>query len=97
MLETIQPEKEIDRCAERLGLSLKQLDTLLDRRLEEAGSELEHFHELVRSLSPDAVLSRGFSMTLDEEGKLVTEAASVSKGDHLKTRFPDGDVSSVVE
>ena len=78
-------------------MSLKQLDTLLDRRLEEAGSELEHFHELVRSLSPDAVLSRGFSMTLDEEGKLVTEAASVSKGDHLKTRFPDGDVSSVVE
>ena len=97
LLETIQPEKEIDRCAERLSLSLKQLDTLLDRRLEEAGSELEHFHELVRSLSPDAVLSRGFSMTLDEEGKLVTEAASVSKGDHLKTRFPDGDVSSVVE
>lgn len=97
LLETIQPEKEIGRCAERLGLRLKQLDSLIDRRLEEAGSELEHFHELVRSLSPDAVLSRGFSMTLDEEGKLVTEAASVSKGDHLKTRFPDGDVSSVVE
>ena len=97
LLETIQPEKEIDRCTERLALSLKQLDTLLDRRLEEAGSELEHFHELMRSLSPDAVLSRGFSMTLEEEGNLVTEAASVSKGDRLKTRFPDGDVSSVAE
>ena len=51
----------------------------------------------MRSLSPEAVLSRGFSMTMDLEGKLVTEAEKVSSGDRLKTRFADGDVVSIVE
>jgi len=97
LLETIQPEKEITRCSERLDLGRRQLDDLLNRHISDLSSDLEHWKELMRSLSPDAVLSRGFSMTLDKEGKLVTKAGSVEKGDRLKTRFPDGDITSVAE
>jgi exodeoxyribonuclease VII large subunit len=87
----------IDRGSERLNLLLEQFDTLAEGRIGEACSELEHCGELMRSLSPEAVLSRGFSMTMDLEGRLVTEAEKVSSGDRLKTRFADGDVTSVVE
>lgn len=97
LLKTIQPEKMIDRGSERLNLLLEQFDTLAEGRIGEACSELEHCGELMRSLSPEAVLSRGFSMTMDSEGRLVTEAEKVSGGDRLKTRFADGDVTSVVE
>jgi exodeoxyribonuclease VII large subunit len=51
----------------------------------------------MHSLSPDAVLKRGFSITIDEEGRPVTSAKRIHSGDRLRTRLADGEIVSRVE
>ncbi|MBS1771000.1 MAG: exodeoxyribonuclease VII large subunit [Acidobacteria bacterium] len=48
------------------------------------------------ALSPLAALSRGYSVTLDAEGKIVTSADSVEKGDKLKIRLKRGTLDAEV-
>lgn len=44
----------------------------------------------LEALSPLAVLGRGYTMTRDGQGRIVTSAAAVSAGDDLTIRFADG-------
>ena len=44
----------------------------------------------LEALSPLAVLGRGYTMTRDGQGRIVTSAASLSTGDDLTIRFADG-------
>jgi len=48
------------------------------------------------ALSPLAALSRGYSVTLDAKGKIVTSADSVEKGDKLKIRLKKGTLDAEV-
>ncbi|HMM80055.1 MAG TPA: exodeoxyribonuclease VII large subunit [Pyrinomonadaceae bacterium] len=48
------------------------------------------------ALSPLAALSRGYSVTLDAEGTIVTSADSVDKGDKLKIRLKRGTLDAEV-
>ncbi len=50
----------------------------------------------IRLMDPVNVLMRGYSITTNE-GKAVTDAAALDKGDILTTRLARGEVSSVVE
>ena len=47
-------------------------------------------------LSPYAVLERGYSLTTDSEGNVVTSASQVKRGGLIRTRLHDGEVESVV-
>ena len=44
----------------------------------------------LEALSPLAVLGRGYTITRDGQGRIVTSAASLSTGDDLTIRFADG-------
>ncbi|MBE6559199.1 MAG: exodeoxyribonuclease VII large subunit [Ruminococcaceae bacterium] len=44
----------------------------------------------LEALSPLAVLSRGYTLTQDGQGRVMTSAASLSEGDDLTVRFVDG-------
>ena len=45
--------------------------------------------------SPDYILKRGYSLTL-RDGKILKSAKAVKSGDHLTTRFSDGEIESEV-
>ncbi|MGB7156465.1 MAG: exodeoxyribonuclease VII large subunit [Tepidisphaeraceae bacterium] len=50
------------------------------------------------AVGPEQVLRRGYSITsLKRGGKVVRSAKQVQAGDHLVTRFADGEVESVAE
>lgn len=75
------------------------------RRLEAASNGLvstnrERFVHLAAKLdamSPLKVLGRGYSVTLDENGKLVKSVKSVACGDRLQIKMSDGTVSAQVQ
>ena len=76
---------------------MQQLDqatrlTLIDHR-----RDLENLGSLMESLSPEAILKRGFSFTTDENGQLVKTVDQVQSGDRLITRVAGGRISSRVE
>ncbi|ENT53809.1 exodeoxyribonuclease 7 large subunit [Brucella suis F7/06-5] len=82
------------------GSTLEQLDRrrdqavrLLIERVKRRSQELDR---LMRTLSYESVLERGFAVVFDAQGKPVKQAAAVSPGDALSVRFRDGDVGVVV-
>jgi exodeoxyribonuclease VII large subunit len=51
---------------------------------------------LLRALGPESAFQRGFSITLDAQGRLVRSAHELKPGDELRTRFADGETRSRV-
>jgi exodeoxyribonuclease VII large subunit len=49
------------------------------------------------SLSPLAVLDRGYALVLGDDGKLIRSAAQVAAGDKVRTRLADGEFTSRIE
>ena len=57
---------------------------------------LEHKKATLEALNPDNVINRGFSLTIDEEGKPITDIKDIKKGQKIKTIVKDGVISSEV-
>jgi exodeoxyribonuclease VII large subunit len=64
--------------------------------LDAARSELTKNSAVLGALNPSAALARGYTMTLDADGKFVRSAKALSAGQTITTQFPDGRVDSVV-
>ncbi|MFS2323999.1 exodeoxyribonuclease VII large subunit [Brucella sp. H1_1004] len=77
---------------EQLDRRRDQAINILIERTKRRGQELER---LMRTLSYESVLDRGFAVVFDAAGKPVKQAANVGNGDALSIRFRDGDVSAV--
>lgn len=81
----------------RLSAAAGRLMPAFRLRLNEADSRLSRLRESLRLLSPYGVLERGYSLTVDQSGKVVRDAAQLKKGDRLHMRFAKGEASSIVE
>jgi exodeoxyribonuclease VII large subunit len=90
---------------ERVQLLERQLDELqaraqrgIGRRAEIASSLLGAKARQLESLSPLAVLGRGYSLTSRlDDGRLVRSASQLTVGDQLRTRLSEGALTSRVE
>lgn len=51
----------------------------------------------VKSADPETTLAKGYTLTLDANGKFVRNKSQLKPGDTLTTRFKDGSVQSVVK
>ena len=51
----------------------------------------------LQALSPEAVLTRGYSLTSTEDGEVVNRAAGLAPGQRLITRLARGTIASRVE
>ena len=49
------------------------------------------------AVSPLKVLGRGYSMTLDEQGRLLKSTDAVHWGEEIRTRLRDGEIYSVIQ
>lgn len=82
-------------------IAIEQLDRRRDQAVqilvERAKRREQELERLMRTLSYESVLDRGFAVVFDAEGKPVKQAASVSSGDALSIRFRDGDVAVVAD
>jgi exodeoxyribonuclease VII large subunit len=68
-----------------------QLELLLRARTRHAGVE-----GLLQSLSPLAVLNRGYALVFDEAGNLIREASAAPEGVLITTRFAHSSLTSRV-
>ncbi len=95
----------IGRCAPRLlddawsaaVLRGARVAPLAQARIEEATDRLSGWRRLVSAYDVGRQLERGYTLTLDEDGRVVRHARAVSAGQRLVTRFADGSVRSVVD
>lgn len=79
-----------------LALATSGLRGVAARLLSEPQAALARDAASLDALSPLKVLSRGYSIAYDGDGKVVTQAAAFAPGDALRVRMADGDVLGTV-
>jgi exodeoxyribonuclease VII large subunit len=65
------------------------------RKIKELRHNLKARENQLRLLSPARTLQRGYTITLDGEGKIVRTKKNAQKMEHLTIRFSDGDQAVV--
>ncbi len=64
------------------------------RLLENAKNRFHRIEALLRVLGPEATLRRGYSITTDQQGKIIRTVTVVRPGIKIRTRLYDGEFSS---
>ena len=80
----------------RLQADAEKLPRALDLAFERAKTKFDKISSHLALLSPYAVLERGYSITLDSNGGVISDASSVSPGDQISTRLAHGPLISRV-
>ena len=58
---------------------------------------LAHKKVALEALNPDNVINRGFSLTVDEQGKPVSDIKQVKKGQKIRTILKDGVINNEIK
>ena len=78
-------------------LDLKnRLDFLIYELLEKHHNKLDIFEKLIKILSVDSVLRRGYAIAFDESGKCLSAASGARVGDVLSVKFFDQELNVLV-
>jgi exodeoxyribonuclease VII large subunit len=89
-LEAFRWDRQIGRRREGLVHLSNRLTEHLRRRIEAGRAHLGRAAGKLETLSPLSVLSRGYALAWDGEGRLVRDAAAVPPGSLLKIRVHRG-------
>jgi len=74
-----------------------RVERALAGRLQAAASGLSHRRSRLEALSPELVLARGYSITLDEAGHVLRAAADTGPGRAISVRLAAGSLAARVE
>ena len=92
-----EPRQMLARMRERLAVGNTRIERSLERSLGRAAARVDSLDARLRSLSPLAVLDRGYALVLGADGTVLRTARQLSPGDHVRTRLSDGEFSSTVD
>jgi exodeoxyribonuclease VII large subunit len=91
------PRPSLAHAREHLADFRAHLERSLERLLESFAARLGALDARLHSLSPLAVLDRGYALVFSGQGALIRSAAQLAIGDHTTTRLADGTFTSQVE
>jgi exodeoxyribonuclease VII large subunit len=92
-----RPMDMLEVRQQRLDELTRRLSTTAQHLMQVERSRLDALWEQLEALSPRSTLGRGYSLTLDAQGELITSARKVSKGDQLELVMADGTVDARAE
>lgn len=75
----------------------EELDESIKDYIEDNKQTIKSYEDRLDALSPLKVLDRGFSLSMDEEGKVITDITKVKKGERMTTKIKGGTIYSRVE
>ena len=91
------PRQALAQARERLAASHTHLQRAMERTVQHSAARAGSLDARLHSLSPLAVLERGYALVLDAHGSVVRSTAQISPGNPLTTRLADGAFISRVE
>ncbi len=91
------PREVFRRRQEKIDERQSAFFTAASTALREKENHMQRLSSLLNALGPANILDRGFSITFNEEGAIVKNAAKIRAGDLLTTRLAEGEVKSVVK
>jgi exodeoxyribonuclease VII large subunit len=90
------PARQVELRLDHLARTRDHLDRAARRRLDTLEDRLSRLRSLVRTLGPESAFDRGFSIAMDEYGRIIRSKADVSPGEVLRTKVKDGEIRSEV-
>jgi exodeoxyribonuclease VII large subunit len=91
------PRQNLAHARQHLADFRARIDRCLERLIESSAASINALDARLHSLSPLAVLDRGYALVLSAEGSLIRSTSQLSTGDRLTTRLADGSFLSRVE
>ncbi len=96
-LQQQSPDKRIPVLHERLDNLLQRASQQLVLKQRLSNDKLANLAGSLHQLSPLQTLTRGYSITQNQQGKVITSTEQVNSGDQLSVKLQDGDVAVVAE
>ncbi len=96
-LELQSPDKTLREQKYTLALRERALQEAMQRLVTRSQHRFARLADKLNTVSPLATLSRGYSITQTEHGKIVRQPQDVQTGDRLVTRLADGEIYSIAE
>lgn len=90
------PSSNYAKAKEEVQQLSKRLDLSIGHSLEMAKNQIKSLSSKLDALSPRNVINRGYSMTTDQKGNVVTSVKQIREGDTLKSVLKDGTITSKV-
>ena len=87
--------ERISQEKSRLSLLTHLIPERISSRLHHEAQRLDSLQQRINLLSPDALLSRGYSLVL-KEGKVVRSVADLAAGDATTLLLADGEASATI-
>jgi exodeoxyribonuclease VII large subunit len=91
------PRQDLAMTRERLFSVSQRMERAMDRVIQNLQARLAAQDFGLHSLSPLAVLDRGYALVLNDSGDLIRSAVQLSQGERLTTRLAEGSFTSRVE
>ena len=88
------PHAYLIQRSDDLTRALGELRDDLDYKLDKQSTDLANKKNLLRSLSPQSTLDRGYAVVRDSEGKVITDPKMAKSGTLLKLRVAKGDLDA---
>jgi exodeoxyribonuclease VII large subunit len=88
------PHAYLIQRTDDLARALGELRDDLDYKLDKQSTDLANKKNLLRSLSPQSTLDRGYAVVRDSEGHVITDPKMAKSGTLLKLRVAKGDLDA---
>jgi len=92
----VDPRQKLKLLKEQFRQKQEALFKTFKTRVQFSRKKWETLCQVLHTLSPLQTLARGFSLTSDEEGKIITSVTQVKKGLKIQTQVSDGFITSQV-
>ena len=92
----VSPRHSIELKRERLKHAVSGLESSMRSVLSNAAAKYEAAAEKFRALDPDRVISRGYAMVTDENGRIVKSVSGLNKDDKIRLKMSGGTASAII-
>jgi exodeoxyribonuclease VII large subunit len=92
-----RPDQVIQMRRHDLAAALLRMREKAAGGIQQRKDALDRFSALLRVLSPESILNRGYTITMSPKGEVLDSVGQLAAGMKIVTRFKDGSANSVVE
>ena len=95
-LSQCTPKNKITVETKRLQYLTESLNQAIEHKLNQSKQNIQHKAQLLDSVNPLAILSRGYSITSTNNNQVIDNIDNIKLGDSIQTRLKQGLIESTV-